>query len=230
MTKLGILQFLCNCFFLLQCNCKSILVKDLAQTWSETTGKTAWLVKQTPKNTVRMQPLFIVQVLLALSWSLQILSFSLHLKDGEAVAEYFTQQTQDKLRLNIVFHTVISQATSEKFWVWWYGCSCIFLLSQRLLSYSQRLSVCEQNNLKSYEQIFLTYLGNVNNRPRKRWSNFGNVLNSGGTFTFQRSKVKGLSSYNLSHNMWLNELLGRSQCSSSAFLVIFVNNFESPWI
>lgn len=48
--------------------------------------ETAWLVKQTAKNTVEMQPLFIVQVLLKLSWSLQILSSSTHHNDGEAAA------------------------------------------------------------------------------------------------------------------------------------------------
>lgn len=47
-----------------------------------------------------MQPLFIVQVLLKLSWSLQILSSSTHHDDGEAEAKNSTRQTQDKLRLD----------------------------------------------------------------------------------------------------------------------------------
>lgn len=39
-----------------------------------------------------------------------------------------------------------------------------------------RLPACFQNNLKSYEQILMTFSGNVDNGPRNRWLNFDDVL------------------------------------------------------
>lgn len=113
--KLGILQFLCNGILYFYATVSLYLWR----TWSVYRHHSLeaeehihsnemvfiegnCLVSKTDcQNTVQMQPLFIVQVLLKLSWSLQILSSSMHHKDGEAVAENSTQQTQDKLTLDL---------------------------------------------------------------------------------------------------------------------------------
>ena len=52
-----------------------------------------------------------------------------------------------------------------------------------------RLSVCRQDNSKSYGQIFLKFSGNVGNGKNYQWFNFGGdpeeILDSGSLWNFR---------------------------------------------
>lgn len=53
------------------------------------------------------------------------------------------------------------------------------------------LSAFRQNISKSYEWILMTFLGNVDNEPRKSSLNLGNVPEFRGSLNFDNPKMKG---------------------------------------
>lgn len=54
------------------------------------------------------------------------------------------------------------------------------------------LSAFRQNISKNYEWILMTFLGNVDNEPRKRSLHLGNVPEFRGSFNFENPKMKGV--------------------------------------
>lgn len=64
----------------------------------------------------------------------------------------------------------------------------------RRLCDAWHLSLClsvNKNNRKSYEQILMSFSGSVDNEPGN-WFNLGDVLDSGGTLTFNLPEIKAL--------------------------------------